>query len=332
VVADAVLGAEPVVAGVEAVGTSGVADLVAAGAFGLVDRSKWGATRFFDELLEGGSTLGPVVPPLVGVVPVGVVGVVPVGVEPLGLVGVVGGVVGGFCVSAGYDAATTRKRSCAVSPIVCARLESTLPGISTMTMSLPWVVTSASETPEPLTRELMMSLAWLSLSLVTVPPMACACRVMRVPPWRSSPSLGFQFPSDATVRYMMPRTIPKISRVRVGLDDLLATSVHSCVIVAGLPAGRAGYLVRAVRGRLVLDDLGDGTPVDPDDSAGRELDVHYLALDVDHGAEEPAREHDLVAGGQGGLQRRGRLGALARGPDQEEITHTDQQYQWQVRL
>ncbi|HVD39372.1 MAG TPA: hypothetical protein VNC15_11120, partial [Solirubrobacterales bacterium] len=80
---------------------------------------------------------------------------------------------------------------------------------------------------------------------------------------------------------MRPITTPKINRVRVGLDDLLATSVHSCVVVAWLSAGGVGCVIEVAPGWLVLDDLGDRAAVDPDDGARGELYVDHLVLDVD---------------------------------------------------
>ena len=69
-----------------------------------------------------------------------------------------------------------------------------------------------------------------------------------MPPCRSRPSLGFQLPSAATAMYMMAMTSPKTSSVRVGLDDLVATSVLSCVVVAG-GCRLSRYVVVAVERR-----------------------------------------------------------------------------------
>ena len=71
------------------------------------------------------------------------------------------------------------------------------PGTWTTISLLPWVVTAASETPEPLTRLSMMFAASLRLSLVTFWP-SLAVNVIWVPPSRSSPSAGFQVPISAT--------------------------------------------------------------------------------------------------------------------------------------
>ena len=91
--------------------------------------------------------------------------------------------------------ATSRKRRRACRSTVCTRLSLVLPGTWTTISLLPCVVTSASETPEPLTRSLMMLAAWLRLSLLTFPE---AVSVICVPPSRSRPSAGFQVPIRAT--------------------------------------------------------------------------------------------------------------------------------------
>ena len=89
--------------------------------------------------------------------------------------------------------ATIRNRSWAVRLTESTRLEAFSPGISTMMLRLPWVVTSASATPCPLTRWSTMSAAWLSLVWVTsLSPLVMAESVIRVPPSRSRPSRGFQ--------------------------------------------------------------------------------------------------------------------------------------------
>src|SRR3954447_10517128 len=91
--------------------------------------------------------------------------------------------------------ATVRNRSCAVRVAVSTRELDVSPGTSTTMIWLPWVVTSASETPEPLTRSSMMLAASLRLSFDGLPS---AIIVIRVPPLRSSPSAGFQVPAMAT--------------------------------------------------------------------------------------------------------------------------------------
>ena len=91
--------------------------------------------------------------------------------------------------------ATVRKRSWAWRLTVSTRLFDVGPGISTTMYLLPCVVTSASATPDPLTRWSMMPAASLRLLEVGLP---FAVRVIRVPPLRSRPSSGFQLPPRAT--------------------------------------------------------------------------------------------------------------------------------------
>ena len=112
-------------------------------------------------------------------------------VGPLGDGAVEGSVCGVVC----GTCATSRKRSRAWRITVSTRLLWVEPGTWTTISLLPCVVTSASETPEPLTRASMMSAAWLRLSLLTLPS---AISVIWVPPSRSSPSAGFQVPTRAT--------------------------------------------------------------------------------------------------------------------------------------
>jgi hypothetical protein len=65
-----------------------------------------------------------------------------------------------------------------------------LPG-SEITMLVPWVVTSASATPDPSTLARMMSTAfWTWPSLIGWPLTTLGARISWVPPSRSSPSLG----------------------------------------------------------------------------------------------------------------------------------------------
>ena len=78
---------------------------------------------------------------------------------------------------------------------VSTRLFEVSPGISTTMYLLPCVVTSASVTPEPLTRWSMMAAASLRLSFVGLPD---AIIVIRVPPLRSRPRAGFQVPPITT--------------------------------------------------------------------------------------------------------------------------------------
>src|SRR5581483_5797114 len=67
----------------------------------------------------------------------------------------------------GSLARTGRKYSLAVVPTCCwASLELVPLGMLTMMLSVPWVCTSASETPRPLTRRFMMSTAVSMLALL----------------------------------------------------------------------------------------------------------------------------------------------------------------------
>ena len=59
----------------------------------------------------------------------------------------------------------------------------------------PWVVTSDSATPEAFTRASMICRASSRLS---EEGSFSAVSVIRVPPWRSRPSAGFQLPASAT--------------------------------------------------------------------------------------------------------------------------------------
>src|SRR6478735_7651177 len=67
---------------------------------------------------------------------------------------------------AALEHATVRKRSCACRLTVSTSELSVSPGISTTMYLLPWVVTSASATPVPLTRLSMMEAASSRFSFV----------------------------------------------------------------------------------------------------------------------------------------------------------------------
>lgn len=89
-------------------------------------------------------------------------------------------------------ARTGRKYSLAVVP-TCSRAFSELVplGMFTMMLRLPWVCTSASETPSPLTRRFMISTAVSMLALLIADPWSdFASSVMLVPPARSMPRRG----------------------------------------------------------------------------------------------------------------------------------------------
>ncbi|GAA3155425.1 hypothetical protein GCM10017687_86790 [Streptomyces echinatus] len=93
-------------------------------------------------------------------------------------------------------ARTGRKYSLAVVPTCSwASLELVPLGMLTMMLSDPWVCTSASETPRPLTRRFMMSTAVSMLALLIADPWsAFALSVMLVPPARSMPRRGVLCP------------------------------------------------------------------------------------------------------------------------------------------
>ncbi len=111
--------------------------------------------------------------------------------EALGLAFLVG------CGWPGAMAATSRKRSWAVCLTVSTRSPLVGPGISTTMLSLPWVPTSDSATPLPLTRWSMMPRASSRFAGVMSWPLAVlAFSVMRVPPCRSRPSFGFHTPPN----------------------------------------------------------------------------------------------------------------------------------------
>src|SRR5690349_5855086 len=85
---------------------------------------------------------------------------------------------------------TVRKRSCAGEPI-CLSRSSLLPARDTVMLLFPSVITSASETPRPLTRFSMICRACSRLFAGGGFPFSVlACIVTRVPPIRSRPSLG----------------------------------------------------------------------------------------------------------------------------------------------
>src|SRR5665648_1186797 len=85
---------------------------------------------------------------------------------------------------------TARIRSCDDFCSEAMVALSGLPGSET-TMLLPWVVTSASATPDPSTRARMMSTAfWTWPGLIAWLPTTLGSRISCVPPCRSSPSFG----------------------------------------------------------------------------------------------------------------------------------------------
>jgi hypothetical protein len=120
-------------------------------------------------------------------------------------------------------ASTWRNLSSAVVPTSRTSSSSFTPGTDTTIVFEPWVVTSDSATPEPSTRDRMISTAVFNASGVTSPPSVwLAVRVIDVPPCRSSPSRGLAGPSRANIR--PPRattTSRKMMRVRPGCEALV---------------------------------------------------------------------------------------------------------------
>ena len=116
--------------------------------------------------------------------------------------------------------ATSRNRSCACRSTVSTRSRRLLPGISTTTNSLPCVVTSASATPEPLTRWSMIPAASARFSSLGEPS---ETSVIRVPPCRSSPRVGVHEPAMATSAKMIPSPTKNPTSLRPGRRESRAT-------------------------------------------------------------------------------------------------------------
>ena len=140
--------------------------------------------------------------------------------------------------------ATSRNRSWACRSTVSTRSRRLVPGISTMTNSLPWVVTSASETPDPLTRWSMIAAASARLSSLGEPS---AISVIRVPPCRSSPRVGVQEPARATSPNVIARPTKNPTRVRPGRRESRATG-HSPGVVS-VVGGSGGWTTLATAPR-----------------------------------------------------------------------------------
>src|SRR5262245_31104761 len=92
-----------------------------------------------------------------------------------------------------------------------------------------------------------------------------------VPPWRSSPRLGFQLPPMATRPNRMAVPTKKNRMVRPGWRDCLATSVAP----------------------LTVEDLDDRAAGGRDDDAVGQLELDLAVLDAADGAVEAGCEHDL---------------------------------------
>ncbi len=109
---------------------------------------------------------------------------------------VAGGVAATCSISCG------RRFSSAVPPTSLMSL-APAPGTDTTIRSLPWVTTSAEETPRPLTRLVMIWRAWSMDDLEgALPPEVSALRITWAPPSRSRPSLGVRdWPGQKTTPY-----------------------------------------------------------------------------------------------------------------------------------
>ena len=124
------------------------------------------------------------------------------------------------CPDCGEPAATSRKRSWAVRLTASIRSLRCLPGISTTMFLLPWVLTSDSETPLPLTRSSMIeeaSFSWVWEGVFE------AVSVIRVPPSRSRPSCGLQSLPRAAAAYRSATAIPNAMSVRPARGVFFAT-------------------------------------------------------------------------------------------------------------
>lgn len=145
-------------------------------------------------------------------------------------------------------ARTGRKYSLAVVPTWSrASLELVPLGMFTMMLRSPWVCTSASETPRPLTRRFMMSTAVFMLALLSADPWsAFASSVMLVPPARSMPRRGVVCPERNIPPVSATMAIRIRASVRPGLlwalalRPLLGAATFSYSLSGRSRAGSAG--------------------------------------------------------------------------------------------
>src|SRR5262245_15076654 len=101
---------------------------------------------------------------------------------------------GTLALVSGVDESTLRNRSSAVAVRALSWSGLASPGTLTTMLRSPWVTTSASATPLPLTRSEMIRLACSSFAPSGAPPPGTvADSVMLVPPCRSRPSFGAAF-------------------------------------------------------------------------------------------------------------------------------------------
>ena len=98
--------------------------------------------------------------------------------------------VGDGAVTGTASVSSGRNCSSAVPPTSLMSL-ALAPGTDTTIRSLPWVTTSAEDTPRPSTRLVMIWRAWSMLDFDGALPLrVCAFRITWAPPCRSRPSLG----------------------------------------------------------------------------------------------------------------------------------------------
>src|SRR3712207_6184532 len=130
-------------------------------------------------------------------------------------------------------------------------------------LRLPCLATSDSETPEAFTRLSMMSTAWAILSCVISSPVAVeADSVIRVPPWRSSPSLGAQTPVIASPTYIASTVRAKMISVRPGRDAVRAMECLSVLREVGRRLGVAPA-------QACVGGVGQAGPRGPEDARHR---------------------------------------------------------------
>ncbi len=191
--------------------------------------------------------------------------------------------------------ATMRKRSCAVRLTASTRLEAFLPGISTMMLRLPWVETSASETPLPLTRASTMPAACLSLVGVIAPPCSIGRErdpgaALEVEPQAGLPGAAERGQSVEDERWSARRS----SRVRPGRGVFFATVLVSpqSSVRAGTVRARSG----ARPGRLleVLHPAYDDLACHCEDGARSDLDLGPRLGQRANGPEDPRGEDHLA--------------------------------------
>ena len=147
---------------------------------------------------------------------------------------------------------TGRKYSFAVVP-TCSRAssESVPLGMLTMMLSSPWVWTSASDTPRPLTRRFMISTAVSMLVLLIAlgsPGSLIAVSVMLVPPARSIPRRGVVCPEANIPPVSATRAIRMRASARPGLLWALALR----------PFFGAATFSYSLSGRRARGQRGDG--------------------------------------------------------------------------